>query len=190
MPIPLGIFAVAGAISGPAGAYEQIATQLVSSSVATVSLSSIPSTYSHLQVRFTCKSSSGSAPLNMWVNFNGDNGANYAFHALAGFAPTTMSGQGYATTANIELINASISSQDNRFGAGIIDILDYRNTTKNKTIRSIHGVHADANNGIISIGSGHWRNTSAITSITFAANGGGTRTIESGSRFSVYGIKG
>lgn len=189
MPIPLGIFAVAGAGGGGFG-YEQIATQLVSSSSATVTFSGISSIYKHLQIRFTCKTSSASLPidLNMW--FNGDTGANYTYHQLFGEGSNMFSSSVHPANA-IALQNASISSQDNRFGAGIIDIPDYVNTNKFKTIKSLHGVVGQntASNAQITLGSGFWRNTAAITSISFNSTGGASRTIESGSRFSIYGIR-
>jgi len=188
MPIPLGIFAVAGAGGGGA-TYEQIATQLVTSSVSSVIFSSIPATYKHLQIRFTCKSSSSGAAIDSWLRFNSDSGANYASHWIRGTG-SAMSSSNYLPGNEILLKYGSISSNDSRFAGGIIDLLDYANTSKNKTVRSFQGAIFGSSDQSVVLNSGLWRNTTAVTSIEYIANGGATRTIESGSRFSLYGIKG
>jgi hypothetical protein len=73
----------------------------------------------------------------------------------------------------------------NTFGTFILDILDYKDTNKYKTARSLDG--SDANgSGEISLRSGSWRNTAAITSITLTPTGTG---IAQYSSFALYGIK-
>jgi hypothetical protein len=75
----------------------------------------------------------------------------------------------------------------NVFGAGVTDILDYTNTSKNTTVRALGG--ADANgSGSIDLTSAAWLNTNAVTSITLTTNNGSTFT--AGSSFALYGIKG
>jgi hypothetical protein len=191
MSFGLGFWAAAGAGGGAAGAYEQIATQLVSSSSASITFSSIPQTYKHLEVRFTCKTSSAASPISVQMWFNGDRSAVYASHNLFGEGSGVYSSV-EAPANEIALPYGSISSQDNRYGAGIISVLDYVSTSKNKTTRSLQGVHGSNSAGEsgIFLSSGLWRNTAAISSISFSSNAGSTRTIQSGSRFSLYGIKG
>lgn len=188
-PIPLGIWATAGAGSASAGAYELISTQLVSSSVSSLTFSSIPSTYKHLQVRFTCKTSSASLPIAVAMWFNGDNTGNYSSHWMFGNGTSVYTDQA-SPTIQMNLYEASISSQDSRFGAAIVDIFDYTNTNTYTSARSLQGAVGGTGAASVSMSSGNWRNTAAISSISFNSNGGGTRTIEAGSRFSLYGIKG
>jgi hypothetical protein len=73
------------------------------------------------------------------------------------------------------------------FGANIIDILDYANTNKYKTTRTLSG--GDNNgSGFVQFMSGNWRNTNAVTSIDiFQVDGD---TIAEYSQFALYGIKG
>jgi hypothetical protein len=73
------------------------------------------------------------------------------------------------------------------FGTQVIDILDYTNTNKYKTQRSIGAVSENDNNNLITFMSGSWRSSSAITSITITANG---TTFQEYSHFALYGIKG
>jgi hypothetical protein len=172
-------------------AYEQIATQLVGSSSASITFSGIPTIYKHLQIRFTCKTSSASSPISIAMWFNGDTGANYSSHWIFGEGSGAYADNN-APGNQINLHNASISSQDNRYGAGVVDVADYSSVSKNKTAKSLHGVFGNGTAGesCISLSGGSWRNTAAISSISFASTGGGSRTIESGSRFSLYGIRG
>jgi hypothetical protein len=66
-----------------------------------------------------------------------------------------------------------------------MDILDYANTNKFKTTRTLTG--SDLNgSGVVSLDSGSWRSTSAITSITFTAR---ANLINTYSSFALYGIK-
>jgi predicted patatin/cPLA2 family phospholipase len=73
------------------------------------------------------------------------------------------------------------------FGAGVIDILDYADTNKFKTTRTLNGVSSNASSAIdyIFLVSGLWRSTSAITSITLTGN-----NFAQYSHFALYGIKG
>ena len=79
-----------------------------------------------------------------------------------------------------------VPSSTNHFGAVIMDILDYGNTNKNKTVRALSGAASAANQ--IMLSSDLWANTAAITSLTVTCSGGGYYT--TGSRFSLYGIRG
>jgi hypothetical protein len=70
-------------------------------------------------------------------------------------------------------------------GAGIIDILDYANTNKYKTARSLRGYDANGS-GNMSLISGLWMNTAAISNITLTARGG---SVDQYTTFALYGIK-
>jgi hypothetical protein len=76
----------------------------------------------------------------------------------------------------------------NMFSASIVDILDYANTSKYKTIRVLAG--ADVNNQTgttFGLSSGSWRSTSAVTSITIGTSG---FNFAQYTQFALYGIKG
>lgn len=169
-----------------AGSYESIETVTVGSGgVANFSFTSIPSTYTHLQLRGIVRSNqAGSGITTSTLRFNSDTGSNYAYHNLIGNG--TAASAGAATTqTNIILTNApELSATSNAFGVTIIDILDYTNTNKYKTIRALHG--ADLNgSGQIILSSGLWMNTSAITSITVNPAGDAVQYTS----FALYGIK-
>ena len=79
------------------------------------------------------------------------------------------------------------TSSANIFGAIVIDILDYANTSKYKTARLLGG--ADQNgSGEVWSHSGNWRNTTAISSIKLLE--AVTGNFVQYSHFALYGIKG
>jgi len=158
------------------GSYESIATVSASGS-SVVTFSSIPSTYKHLQIR--CFSTPSGATYN-YLRLNSDTGTNYSFHQLTGDGSTAGAAGG--ATQNLVYINNYSSTQP---AVAIIDILDYQNTNKNKTIRSLAGVDSNGA-GYVQFRSGAWYNTAAVSTVTITVDGGSYST---GSSFALYGIK-
>jgi hypothetical protein len=175
----LGIYA--SQVSGhlwPASSYESIATVNVGAGGASSSsFTSIPSTYKHLQIRWISRSSG--AGYNPNVQFNSDTAANYAWHYIDGNGASATAG-GAANTSSITL--PGIQNNANTFATGIIDILDYADTNKFKTFRTLQGCDYNGS-GAIDLWSGLWRSTTAISTINlnfFSAQY---------SQFALYGIK-
>jgi hypothetical protein len=146
---------------------------------ANITFSSIPSTYTHLQLRGIWKLSGGG---NLKIQFNSDTGANYKCHFLYGDGSTAQSSVTSVSPNAMSLGYQAAST----FEASVCDILDYANTNKYTTIRSLDG--NDRNGaGDIEFDSGVWLNTAAVTSITLTAQSG---TISEYSSLALYGIKG
>lgn len=182
--IPLGILsASAGSSVEPAPAMELIATAFGTGASGTITFSSIPQDYKHLQVRYVAKNTGNSRVQN--ITMNGVTSAVYAKHTLAGFSTNLNSGSDVSSTAIIFASSITTSTTTNAVGAGIIDILDYASTTKNKTVRTLNGM--SDSESYINLSSGLYAQTTAISSITFttAANNFSALT-----RYSIYGIKG
>lgn len=189
MLIPLGILASSG---GAAGSYELISTTVLGSSQASVTfdVSTYASTYKHLQIRTAARTNRATATDYMRLRFNSDTGSNYNWHSLLGDGSAVYS-EGNAPEFFIEIDRiAAVNSTTNAFGSTVIDFLDVFSSTKYKTIRSFGGVWGanDTTGRRIHLNSGAWRNTAVTTSLTLAP-GGGTDFV-TGSRFSIYGIKG
>ena len=186
MPI-LGI--IASAITGNlvTTSYESIATVTVGSGgSATVTFSSIPATYTHLQIRGIARDSRASTNSDFSLRFNGDSATNYSFHTLEGTG-SAVSSSAATNATDISIANISGNSAgSDTFGASIADILDYANTNKYKTVRSLGG-HDNNGSGNIKMESGNWRSTSAVTSITLIPN---TANFVEYTQFALYGIKG
>jgi hypothetical protein len=180
----LGILAsgISGNLWQPGKDYDSIATVTLGSNGSTITFSSIPSTYRHLQVRGTLNNTGTDAAL---VTFNGDSGANYARHRLAGNgSATNASGGG---SQNNFYINSYVGflSTASVFSPMILDILDYKETTKYKTARALSGGENNSSGGV-ELNSGLWQNTAAVTSITFTSSTGNWLA---GSTLALYGIK-
>ena len=189
----LGIIA-SGQIASNLTSFDSIATVTVGAGGATdITFSSIPSTYTHLQIRGIVRNSSTASNYgNLQIQFNSDTGSNYAGHYLVG---NGASAAAYAWTSDTT-IESSFFTRDsaiaNNFAGQIIDILDYKNTNKYKTVRILAGFDnnatgsTDYNKGILGLSSGLWQNTNAITTIKlFAA----ANSFMQYSSFALYGIK-
>jgi hypothetical protein len=190
MPI-LGIIAsgkTASTIS--TNSYESISTVTVGSGgQSTITFSSIPSTYKHLQIRALAKSARTSTDGATYrIQFNSDGGSSYSYQRLiADGASSTGDANGpytyiytYSMAASSSSVNASL------FGVGIFDILDYSTTVKNKTLRFVGGF-AIPSTGQMGTSGGAWFNTNAISSIAISIDGG-SNFVEN-STFALYGIK-
>lgn len=184
----LGIWAssVTGGLS--TNSFESIATANGTGNSGTIEFTNIPSTFTHLQLRMINKGlSAGSFPAGMQLIFNSDtDNANYYNHNLRGNGSTAASSSG-ASNASYVWSGAG-SDGTNVYAAGILDILDYGNTNKYKTGRSLLG--ADYNgSGMIILGSILWKNTNAITSIKCIADSTYTGNWTTSTQFALYGIK-
>lgn len=187
MSLILGILDSGGAAAGAAGSYESIATTTVGSGgSATVSFTSIPADYTHLQIRYIARTSGGGYGK---LTFNSDTtGANYYGHDIIGNG-STVSANAWAGSSYSSIVFASFNFSDtaNTFNAGVIDILDYKSTNKNKTVRYLQGNDLNGS-GYIEFGSGLWSATpTAITTISISPS---SSTFQQYTQFALYGIKG
>ena len=191
MSLILGILDSGGAAASTSS-YESIATATVTGSSATITFSSIPSPYKHLQLRILARGTAngGADPLILFMRANSDTGSNYANHRLVGNGSTVTAGGSASETRMQPAIYADSGYPANVYGAIIIDIHDYSSTTKNKTVRSISGVDDNLGtvNSRLNLRSDLWMNTAAITTLTLENNGGDN--FNSNSTFALYGIKG
>ena len=175
----------------PQGDYESIATVTVGSGgSASISFTSIPSTYQHLQIRGIARASiADSADHNIVAAFNSDTThTNYRTHVLDGNGATASSGT--AQIANFYAgagLTPGNSSTASTFSGSVVDILDYTNTNKNTTVRTLNGFDTNGA-GYARFGSSVWLNTAAITSIDISLRTG-TSFVQHSS-FALYGIKG
>jgi len=185
MPI-LGILAsqITGHLS--TNSYESIQTVTVGvGGQSSISFTSIPSTYKHLQIRGIGRTNSGNFYDATQLTFNSDSSASYSQHYLDAYNGTVSASAGGVSATYI--VNYYLGGNtSNTFSANIIDILDYANTNKYKTVRSLAGIDANTTGGAINYSSGSWQKTNAITSITFTS----TNTIQQYSSFALYGIRG
>jgi len=191
----LGIFASAITGNLVTSSYESIATVTVGSGgAADVTFSSIPSTYTHLQIRTIGRSSnSANNGVSMRIQLNSDTGSNYSQHYLGTYqgAGSTTESVGAANTSSIYIGTIPDNNiMADLYAGTIIDILDYKDNNKYKTLRSLSGYDfngATSGYSYFNLQSGNWRNTNAITSIKLFGAAGNFMQY---SQFALYGIKG
>jgi hypothetical protein len=188
--------ALTGALTTPGAkqafvdtSFQSIASYTLSSSQSTVTFSSIPSTYKHLQIRYLARDTTSTVDANsVLVRFNGDSASNYNRHYF--YSDGTTLTAGYVAQTNIDggvLVGGGLAA--NSFGAGVIEILDANDTNKFTTIRTISNCESNygGNKNYVMLQSGLWRDVSAINSITVTTNG---TAFAQYSQIALYGIMG
>lgn len=171
-------------VAASTNSYESIQTVSLGANQTTITFSSIPSTYKHLQVRGFLRTSSGVNNNDLYIRMNSDTGSNYTHHSIRGDG-ANANAEGYASQT-LMWLNRAAPADSNIFGGVVIDFLDYTDTNKFTTMRGLSG--QDRNGaGQISLNSGLWRNTAAVTTLTFTLSSGDFTQY---SQFALYGIKG
>jgi hypothetical protein len=171
--------------SGVSTSYESIASFYSLGTVTSYTFSSIPGTFKHLQLRMYLPGGTSVSATNLDIQVNGDTGTNYVNHWFNGTG-TTVSAS--SQTSNPRIEEMVLFRSANTYPAGVIlDILDYADTNKYKTFRTLSGKE-DGNSGDVRITSHMWMSTSAITSIKVYPDN--NNNFPPGVRLSLYGIKG
>lgn len=159
-------------------AYESIASNTVGSGGAsTITFSSIPSTYTHLQARIMTTASTLD-DLGMKVNST----VGLKTHWLRGNG-TTAVGLTNNPWSTYGLYISENGNEPTYPTAIIVDLLDYTNTNKNKVIRILGGTDKNGS-GRVWLASGLFDDLTAVSSITF------TSSFAQYSSIALYGIKG
>jgi hypothetical protein len=172
------------------GSYESIARTTVTtdSTINSITFSSIPSTYSHLQLRIIARSQRSATSDTLYMRYNSDSSNNYSQHTLIGNGSAASATGYYPENVSYSGTIAGNTATTGVFGVSIIDILDYSNTNKYKTTRILDG-YDNNGSGTINLRSSNWGSTSALSTI-FIANYTNGDFFKAGSSFALYGIKG
>jgi hypothetical protein len=169
------------------GAFIPIATTTLSTATATITFSGIPQNYEHLQLRILFRSIRAANSDDPRMAFNSDTAANYSYHNLFADGSTVAAYNGVSTGAQIVLPPMPAASRAaSAFGLSVVDILDYTNTSKYKTVRALGG-YDDNGQGYTVFVSGLWNNTAAINTITLTSLQ--SSSYAQYSSFTLYGIK-
>ena len=166
------------------GTFESISTILVTTAQSSITFSNIPQGYTDLQLRsywgFTDTSN------NTWLNvqFNGDAGSNYSYHAIRSAAAGFVMSASYATTKMS--FGSDVLGNASSWAVSIADIFSYSSTSKNKTIKAFAGQDNNGT-GTANLWSGMWNSQNAVTSLVINTD---ASTFRVGSMFSLYGIRG
>lgn len=171
----------------PGKDFDSIATTTVTTSTATISFTSIPQTYRHLQIRAIGRATGTTgAGENTLVSFNSDTtAANYGFHNILGDGASATAQ--YFGLSRV-IANAAFTTDTTAasiFGVFVADILDYTNTNKYKTIRTLNGQDQNGS-GRMMLNSLLWSNTAAISRIDLTCGAGNFAQY---TKIALYGVK-
>lgn len=158
-----------------AATYEPIATQNMNG-ISTTTFSSLGS-YTDI-ILVGANLTRGTAN-SCFVQFNSDTGSNYSYTQLYGNGTNAVSTR--ATSQTAIMVGDGVSGLSSTPTMIICQIQNYSNSTTYKTLLS----RDTDSNGSTEAFVGLWRNTNAITSITFYTGGNFT-----GGNVTLYGIKG
>jgi hypothetical protein len=194
MPLILGIVA-SGNYPRVTNSYESIATVLVGSGgSSSISFTSIPSTYKHLQIRALSRGTdAGNGGIGIRMRFNNDTASNYSWHLLTGFQGASggiSAGAGTSQSSMLVSEQPSAGNGASIFAGFITDVLEYSNTNIYKTTRSLSGYDINGSTSgynYMDFISSNWRSTSAVNQIDLFCSAGNFAQYSS---FALYGIKG
>ena len=165
---------------------DSIATVTVGAGGASEAVfASIPSTYQHLQIRWTARGTRSATSDSLAIQFNDVTIDYYQVHQLYGDGATAGA---YSSSTGTNIVvgdPTAATATASVFGSGVTDILDYTPTGKNKTVRTFGGFDRNGA-GTLSLNSGAWFRTTSVTKIRFFAL---NANLAQHSTFALYGIK-
>lgn len=166
--------------------YTPISSQTLGSAAASITFSSIPSTYTDLVLVIAGKNTASG--YGWGLQFNSDTAANYSWTMIegSGTAATSSRGGGTGTTGQsiYFVYNQGISDSQ---GNAIVNIQNYANSTTYKTVVLRENNPSSTTFPGLSASVGLWRSTSAINAVTLMVPAAGT-TIAAGTTATLYGI--
>jgi hypothetical protein len=141
------------------------------SGTTSVTFSNIPSTYNRLQIRIFYKNTGS---VFMTLNNTSATKGHYLY------------GNGSSAASGVSATNFIANSSSSQFGSAIVDILDYANTNKLVTVKTLAGYDANGS-GELSLNSQLYNlSNTAVNSVTFTPTSG---SFSEYSQFALYGVK-
>lgn len=164
--------------------YQLIGQNILSTNTASVTFSSIPATYTDLLIKISARNSGGATQDTMTIT---------TINGSTGFSNTWIRGSGSSMISLRNLVGTSAyvgqipgaGGTSNTFDNTEIYIPSYT-VSQNKPFSTFSAQENNLAATYMGKTAGLWSNTTAITSITFDANG---QNFVSGSSFYLYGIK-
>lgn len=157
-----------------------ISTSTLNTSASSITLSSIPQTYSDLRL-VVVESSTGSNYAS-YVRLNNDStGSNYAQTYFYATSSVSQSGMLSTTGIQADVVGGMGTTYQHSY---IMDIIGYSGSKWKTSL--IKALASEPTGGSSSLIVGLWRSTSAVTSIVLVPDGGAS--FASGTTVALYGI--
>jgi hypothetical protein len=166
--------------------YESIDTVTVGVlGQASVTFSSIPQTYKHLQVRILARGTQAANEIAIVPQINGVTGNNYTQHGIFADGSSVSAAGSINDVAVIQRFPGATAGAS-IFGTAVVDFVDYTNANKKPVMRALGGVDRNGA-GAVGYYSTMIQTNGAITQLVFIPNLGSFAQYSS---FALYGIKG
>ena len=165
--------------------YIPIATTTLSAPAASITFSSIPSTYTDLRVSIVGATSDTTADSwNLQMNFNGDTATNYSVTRIQGNGTTVASARN--ASLGFGLVGYALPGiSTSVWGFSTVDIFGYSGSAY-KTALCTTSQDLNGSGWVMRLVD-LWRSTAAITSIAFTV--GSSLNFRTGTVATLYGIK-
>ncbi len=121
----------------------------------------------------------------MRIRINGDTSSSYWAHWLEGQGSTAASSNAGVNTSIYAGVVQGATAPSSNFTGSIIDIFDFQNASKTKTIKSYNG-GTNASVSTVYFSSGLYTIAAAVSSISLFCS---TGNFTANSKFSLYGVK-
>ena len=164
---------------------EAIQTTYLEADATSITFSSLGA-YEHLQIRVNARTDASNTRDPVGVRFNSDSGTNYSYHTMYGYGSSEVAAATTGATWIRTWRATGAQVQASYFGSIVIDILDYRNASKNTTLQSVGGMNSTEGTMQIDFASGLWDSTAAVTAISLHPVLG--TNFKRGSEFTLYGL--
>jgi len=169
-----------------ASTYTLISSQVLASSAATVTFSSIPATYTDLVLQVSARGTEAATFGVSYITLNGLS-AGFSLTEIRGDGATAISGNNASTTRWADAYLPDANATTNTFGSFELYFPNYANTSSYKPASNFWVSETNATTAYMGASAYLFNNTAAITSITFAIYT--ATSYATGSSFYLYGIK-
>jgi 4-hydroxyphenylpyruvate dioxygenase-like putative hemolysin len=172
-----------------ANTYTLIESQVLGSSAASVTFSSIPADYTDLVLKLSLRTDQATDFTNIRLQINGDTATNYSITRVSGYSTAAMSSRLSDATSAAQTAGANgANSTSNTFSNWEMYIPNYTTTaTKPFSSYSVQENNSAASSSAwVNAQADLYRGTSAITTLLFTCQSG---SFVSDSSFYLYGIK-
>jgi hypothetical protein len=166
--------------------YTLISSNVLSSSAASVTFSSIPATYTDLELRISVRSSNAGADQDLTMQLNGLSTSVYSYTRILGTGSAASSARASSTTDTNPTDNPAATATANTFNNASIYIPSYT-VAQNKPMSSFGVSENNTTAARMMATAMLFSSTAAITSITLLSSNGSSSFV-SGSSFYLYGI--
>jgi hypothetical protein len=177
----------------PTPTYNLITSGAVTGSpTSSISFLAIPQTYKHLHIRIWARSdrnAGNDGSIGFYLNSNAFTGTDYMNNGVYVSSATTPFAQAYANTYGFAYSGIAQATQNaNFYGLSEFWIPDYTGTTNKNYIGSMGQCPNTAGTGVLSVGSGYTKSTTAaVSSIYFRTNDGSSNFVV-GTKYYLYGV--